>query len=333
MRKIFGSGKRGNDGRGLQLYYASDVHGSDPCWRKFLGAGKFYGAQVLIMGGDLTGKAIVPVHRRAGGDQIEHVASFMGDQRVARTDRELDELLEAIRYNGMYPWVASDDEIAAMRADRDAAAQRFEAVMLGELRRWMELADERLAGQDVRVLAIPGNDDPWATDDILRSSRTVEDCDERVVEVAGHEVLSCSYANRTPWDSPRELDEDELYVRLRALADQLERPERAIFNLHVPPHDSGLDRAAEVDKATMSYVLEGGQPRQVPVGSTAVRQLIEECQPLLSLHGHIHECRGVTTIGRTVAINPGSEYNSGRIHGALITLAEDRIAARQLVVG
>src|SRR5581483_4936375 len=112
MRKIFGSGKRGNDGRGLQLYYASDVHDSDPCWRKFLGAGKFYSAQMLIMGGDLTGKAIVPVHRRTGGNQIEHVASFMGDQRVARTDRELDELLEAIRYNGMYPWVASDDEIA-----------------------------------------------------------------------------------------------------------------------------------------------------------------------------------------------------------------------------
>jgi Icc-related predicted phosphoesterase len=229
--------------------------------------------------------------------------------------------------------VAGDEEIAAARADRDAAAQRFEEVMLAELRRWIDLADERLAGQDVRVLAIAGNDDPWTTDDILRASQSVEDCDERVVEVDGHEVLSCSYANRTPWDSPRELDEDDLYARLRGLADQLERPERAIFNLHVPPYDSGLDRAAEVDKATMSYVLEGGQPRQVPVGSTAVRQLIEEFQPLLSLHGHIHECRGMTTIGRTVAINPGSEYNSGRIHGALITLVEDRVAARQLVVG
>ena len=45
----------------LQLYYASDVHGSDVCWRKFLGAGRFYGVQALIMGGDLTGKAIVPI--------------------------------------------------------------------------------------------------------------------------------------------------------------------------------------------------------------------------------------------------------------------------------
>jgi Icc-related predicted phosphoesterase len=328
--KIFGSRKRDDDAEVLQLYYASDLHGSYPCWRKFLGAGKFYGAQLLIMGGDLTGKAIVPVERRANG---EHVATFLGDRRVARTDTEVDELLEAIRYNGMYPWVASEEEIAATRADQGAAAERFDAVMLAELRRWMELADERLASQDVRVLAMAGNDDPWATDDVLRSARTVEDCDGQVVQVAGHEVLSCSYANRTPWDSPRELDEDALYARLKGLADQLERPERAIFNLHVPPYDSGLDRAAEVDAATMSYVLEAGQPREVPVGSTAVRQVIEEFQPLLSLHGHIHECRGMTTIGRTVAINPGSEYNSGRIHGALVSLADDRIAARQLVVG
>ena len=45
----------------LDLYYASDVHGSDQCWRKFLGAGRFYGVSALIMGGDLTGKAIVPI--------------------------------------------------------------------------------------------------------------------------------------------------------------------------------------------------------------------------------------------------------------------------------
>ena len=328
--KIFASRKRADQDGGLQLYYASDVHGSEPCWKKFLGAGKFYGVQVLIMGGDLTGKAIVPVHRRADG---EHVASLLGDQRTARTPAEVEGLLSAIRYNGMYPWVATDEEIESTAADRDQAAALFESVMLAELRRWVELADERLGGQDIRGLVIAGNDDPWAADDVLQTARTLEFCDDRLIEVAGHEVLSCSYANPTPWASPRELDEDALYARIRALADRLERPERAIFNLHVPPYDSGLDRAVEVDPATMSYVRDSGQPREIPVGSTAVRQLIEEVQPLLSLHGHIHECRGVTTIGRTVAINPGSEYNSGRIHGVLVTLAEDRVAARQLVVG
>jgi len=60
-----------------------------------------------------------------------------------------------------------------------------------------------------------------------------------------------------------------------------------------------------------------------PVGSTAVRELIEEYQPPLSLHGHIHESRGKTRIGETIAINPGSVYSEGSLQGAVIDLADD----------
>ncbi|MGZ4481647.1 MAG: metallophosphoesterase family protein, partial [Gaiellales bacterium] len=51
----------------LTLFYASDIHGSDVLWRKFVNAGRFYGADVLVMGGDIAGKAVVPVVRRNGG--------------------------------------------------------------------------------------------------------------------------------------------------------------------------------------------------------------------------------------------------------------------------
>jgi Icc-related predicted phosphoesterase len=312
------------------VYHASDVHGSDQCWRKFLGAGKFYGADVLIMGGDLTGKAIVPVRTLDDGAWM---ASLLGEDRRARTDTELDELLAAIRYNGMYPWMASDREIDDMAADADAQRVLFEQVMLDELRRWTDLADARMADSPTDVLVIAGNDDPWTVDDVLKSSQAITFCDASIVEVHGHEVLSSSYSNRTPWDSPRELDEDALYNHLRQLTDQLERPHQAIFNLHVPPYDSGLDTAPEIDTATMSYVYEAGKPRQVPVGSTAVRQIIEEAQPLLGVHGHIHESRGVARIGNTVAINSGSEYNSGRIHGALVKVTPDTVVSHQLVIG
>jgi Icc-related predicted phosphoesterase len=309
----------------VRLYYASDVHGSERCWRKFLNAPAAYGVSALIMGGDLTGKAIVPVERTPGG----YAARFRGEDRVAATDGEQQELLESIRFNGMYPWVATRAEIAAAERDTDAL---FARLIEAELRRWVELADERAGAAPTGVFVMAGNDDPWFVDDVLARGEHLTFCDGTIVDVGGHEMLSCSYANPTPWASPRELEEDELYAKLRALADQLTDPAGAIFNLHVPPYDSGLDTAARLDDE-FRPVTSAGEPVMVPVGSTAVRQLIEEVQPLLSVHGHVHESRGVGTIGRTTILNPGSEYSNGTIHGAVVALAPDRVATRQLAVG
>ena len=79
--------------------------------------------------------------------------------------------------------------------------------------------------------------------------------------------------------------------------------------------------------------MDAGRAVMVPVGSTAVRSVIERHQPLLGLHGHIHEARGAKTIGRTVCLNPGSSYNTGRIDGALIYLEDDRVKRFQFVSG
>ena len=176
-------------------------------------------------------------------------------------------------------------------ADLNARDELFDDVMVAELRRWIELADDRTAKYNIETYVIAGNDDPWSCDQVLESATKVVACDDRIVAVNGHEMISCSYANPTPWRSPRELPENELYERINALAQQLERPESAIFNLHVPPYDSGLDIATELTD-DFTPVFEGGQPKQIPVGSHAVRQLIEEYQPMLALHGHIHESRG-----------------------------------------
>jgi uncharacterized protein len=311
------------------LYYASDVHGSDQCWRKFLGAGRFYDVNALIMGGDLTGKAVVPIQRDADGS---FTAEFLGETRSGRGDETLAELTEAVRYNGMYPWVASADEIARLRSDASARAELFERVLLDELRRWVGLADERMPPQGIAVYAMAGNDDPWSCDAILEGAEHLVACDLRVTEIGGYEMISCSYANPTPWASPRELDEDALYARVKTLADQLERPESAIFNLHVPPKASGLDTAFEIDDQ-LRIVVRNGKPHEIPVGSTAVRQLIEEYQPMLALHGHIHESRGAATIGKTLAINSGSEYASGRIHGVIVKLADASVLSHQFTIG
>jgi uncharacterized protein len=325
-----GRKRQTDDGTGTRLFYASDIHGSDLLWRKFLGAAAFYGADASVMGGDLLGKAIVPIERREDGT---FRAEFLGEERLVADGAELDELVAAVRFNGYYPWIASADEIAT-HADPARQEELFGVVAREDVRRWTELAEQRAPGNGsvASLYVMAGNDDPLYVDEILAASPAIEFCDDRIVKLGPHEMISSSYANPTPWDSPRELGEEDLYERLRGLAEELEDPSRAIFNLHVPPYDSRLDTGPDL-KPDLTPRMAGGSPVMKPVGSHAVRQVIEEYQPLLALHGHIHESRGETRIGRTLALNSGSEYNTGRLHGAVVTLGDDRVVSHQFVVG
>ena len=321
--------KRQKKGEVTRVFYAGDLHGSRLCWKKFVNAAAHYPADALVMGGDLTGKALVPIVREGDGSYRVEV---IGERRTARTAEELDQMQRAISDNGMYPLIVDPDEARGLATDAVRREEAFERALLDELRLWVRLADERLADSDVRAYVIPGNDDPWEVDAILASGSRVVACDERVEEIGPHEIASFGYSNRTPWQTPRELDEDEIYTRLKRLVDQLEEPGRAILNIHVPPYESSLDTAFEVGE-DLRYVTKGGRPHEVPTGSRAVRQIIEETQPLLSLHGHIHESKGVTKIGRTVAVNPGSDYGSGRLDGCLVHLAPNKVVNHYLVSG
>jgi Icc-related predicted phosphoesterase len=312
-----------------RLFYAGDVHGSRVCWKKFVNAAAHYPADALVMGGDLTGKALVPIVREGDGS---YVARVIGEQRIARTAEELDEMQKAISTNGMYPLIVDPEEARDLAENPTRREEAFEAALLDELRLWVRFADERLGGTGTRAYVIPGNDDPWSIDEVLAAGENVVACDERVEMLGPHELVSFGYSNRTPWQTPRELDEEEIYLRLKRLVDQLEMPERAILNVHVPPYESSLDTAFEVDD-DLRYVMKGGRPHEIPTGSRAVRQIIEETEPLLSLHGHIHESKGVTKIGRTVAINPGSDYGSGHLDGCLVHLEPDRVVNHYLVSG
>jgi uncharacterized protein len=312
-----------------RLFYAGDVHGSRVCWKKFVNAGTHYPAEVLVMGGDLTGKALVPIVQQGDGS---YAAKVIGERRLAHTAEELAQLQSAISTNGMYPVIVDTDKAQDLAEDPERREEAFEEALLAELSLWMELADQRLAGTGCRAYVIPGNDDPWSIDPVLASAACVDACDETVRQVGSHELLSFGYSNRTPWKTPRELDEDEIYSRVKALADRLESPRSAIFNIHVPPRESSLDTAFEVDDQ-LRYVTKGGRPHEIATGSSAVRQIIEETQPLLSLHGHIHESKGVTRIGRTVAINPGSDYGSGHLDGCLVHLEPERVINQYLVSG
>ena len=130
-------------------------------------------------------------------------------------------------------------------------------------------------------------------------------------------MLSFGYSNRTPWHTPRELPDDEIQRRVEKKAAAVERPERAVFNFHVPPARTAIDKAPALD-GSLKPVVKGGTVQMQSVGSEGVRRVLERYEPMLGLHGHIHESRGAVRLGRTLAINPGSEYGDGVLCGALL---------------
>ncbi|MHB8460312.1 MAG: metallophosphoesterase family protein [Candidatus Limnocylindrales bacterium] len=301
----------------MRLYFCSDIHGSEICWRKFLAAPSFYGADVIVVGGDITGKFIVPIIRQPNGHAE---AEFLGVARRTTTATDLLTLKRRIADAGQYAFEASREEYDATAADPVAVDRLFHRLVSERVGTWLELAAERLANSGVRCLVSGGNDDFFEIDEVLAGSSVIEDPNGRRLELAdGFEVIGMGYGNPTPWACPRDISEAELAQRITALADEVRDPSRAIFNFHVPPHASGLDMAPRLD-ADLRMTLTSGGPELVPVGSTAVRDAIERYRPMLALHGHIHESKGVGRIGPTTIVNPGSEYAEGVLNGALIEL-------------
>jgi uncharacterized protein len=313
-----------------KIYFATDIHGSEVCLRKFLNAAKFYGCDTIIMGGDITGKMIVPIVDRGQG---MHTATLYG-RKYEVTEDGVAKLRKTIADAGYYAYETTAEETEQLNADPDAVTQLFAKLMHDTLGRWLELAEDRLAGSGVRCFFAPGNDDPAFVDDILRSSALVINPEESLVDLGdGITMISVGYSNKTPWDSPRELPEDQLAAYIGEQAEALGNTDRVIFNFHVPPRDTPIDQAVLLDPE-FRPIMKGGMPVISGVGSTAVRAALEKYQPMLSLHGHIHESRGEARIGRTLAINPGSEYSEGVLRGAIITLSGKKgVRGYQLVAG
>lgn len=311
-----------------KLFFATDIHGSDICWNKFLNAGKFYEADVLILGGDMTGKAIVPfIHQ--GGDHYR--ITLLEQTYDISTEDELKEMTKRVRSRGYYPYVTNPDELLDLQNKPDLVNEIFHYEVLRVVQQWMSVADKKLDGTDMKVYCCPGNDDMEEVDAIVRASRRVILAEGQVTPLDSiHEMIASGWSNRTPWNTHREEDEEQLRVRYEAMISGLKDPRNSIFNIHVPPHKSGLDEAPELDE-NLRPVLAGQALK--PVGSTALRTAIEKTQPLLSLHGHIHEGRGTSRIGTTLCINPGSMYEQGTLLGALVTLGRNKIENYVLTTG
>lgn len=299
----------------VRVLYSSDVHGSEQVWLKFLRAIDEYDADIALMNGDLTGKKIVPIAKMKDGTWTTPPGIF-GKEWKLKNMEEVEKLAERIRYAGMYPFITTYDEVMEISRDPKKQDKLFEKMMVESIERWMKLIVEKVDLSKVRVIVNPGNDDIFSIDPIIKKyeketdGRIIYPLDKVVWLDDKHPMISCEWTNPTPWDTPREEPEDKLKKRLEKKFKMVDDHENLVCNFHCPPYDSGLDMAPKLDK-NLKPILIGGHPVMVPVGSTAMREVIEKYQPLLGLHSHIHESPGEVHIGRTLCINPGSEYDRG----------------------
>jgi Icc-related predicted phosphoesterase len=303
-----------------RIYFAADAHGSSLVWRKWLTAPTQYKADVLLFCGDLTGKMIVPIIQLEDGTWTTHAFNKV---HKFKTREEADKLVESIEKTGWYPYRCSAQEFLELQKNPDKLDKLFKEQMAGRVSSWLKLLLEKVDIKEKTVVCMPGNDDEKIVDEVIQSfeSDGIIYPLNKVVEIAKkHEMISLDYVNPTPWKTPRECTEDELKKKIDGLVSKLKNPANAIFNFHCPPYDTYLDLAVKLDKD-----LKPSRDERVHVGSKAVRDAIDKYQPLLGTHGHIHESFASQEIGRTVVVNPGSEYTEGILRGFIIDLADDKI--------
>lgn len=313
-----------------RIVFATDIHGSEDCFRKFLNSAAVYHATTLILGGDILGKQLVGMLRDGDGT---YRCTYGEDSFSGLDESGRAELTRTIRRFGDYVAVGSPEELAGL-ASVDEADRTFRAAVYKSVTDWVTLADERLRGTGVRCFVAPGNDDFLEIDPALQGSECLEFAENRCLELDDlYDIITTGYSNPTPWETERELPEPELHARLDDMARQARPSADLIVVAHPPPHDSGLDRAPALDDQFGMKLRPGSGLDTAPVGSTAVRAFIEEHQPLLGLHGHVHESAGAIRIGRTLCVNPGSHYGRGVLCAALVELGDGGIVSHQFVSG
>jgi Icc-related predicted phosphoesterase len=311
-----------------RILFATDMHGSEGVWRKFLNASAMLKVNIAICGGDLTGKMIVPVVEQK---DKKFAYYFMGKNHVVEK-LELDATFKNIRGIGYYPYQTNEKEYEEMTKDPKKVDQVFQEVMVSTLKNWLDLIPQKVPSE-TKVVVCPGNDDRPDVDELVNSHKSVLNGEGKIIEVdESHEMISCGWVNPSPWKTAREEEDDKLEERLEKYISLVQNKENAIFNFHAPPYQTKLDEAPLLDEE-LNPIIQGGSTVMVPVGSKAVRKMIEKYQPFLGLHGHIHESSGSLKIGRTYSVNPGSEYAEGILRAFFIEFTGNRIGKLQRIEG
>jgi len=304
----------------MRIFFSVDVHGSTLVWRKWVRAYDVYRVDTLVLAGDLTGKVLVPIIKQSDG---VWTATYFGRRWVLKSEGEVRDFEERLEGSGAYFVRVTKEEFEELRSNPKKVEELMVKLMCDRLRSWLKFLVTHVDTKKVLTIVMPGNDDEYVIDDVIKEfeDEGIIYPVDKVLELDDLEVISSPYVNPTPWRTPRELEEKDLERHLRKLVSSLRRPEKAVLNLHCPPHNTHIDLAPKLTKDLRPIVVAGFVQYE-HVGSRAVRKVIEEYQPLLGLHGHIHESGGADRIGRTVVLNPGSEYGEGVLRGYIVEVLD-----------
>jgi Icc-related predicted phosphoesterase len=307
--------------------FASDLHASDLAFRKFISVALQYKVNVAVTD-ELTGKFIIPaVKQKDGSVRFQ----FRDETVTARTDAERQSEENKAGNVGNYVLYCTSEEYEQLKSKTGFQDELFKNLVSERLRRWAAFAEEKLKGKVDTVIMMPGNDDEAYIDDVLAESKFITNPEGKMMKLGGNEVIATGMANMTPWKCPRDVEEDVLEKLLEKLCAQVTDWKHAIMITHCPPYDTKIDKAPKLDEK-FNVVYSGGAPVMIPVGSTSVRKVIEKFQPLLGLHGHLHEGKGIDHIGRTTLINSGSEYYKGLLSAALVNLEDDKVKGYMFLI-
>jgi Icc-related predicted phosphoesterase len=317
------------------LFFATDLHGSERTYRKFINAGKFYNANVLVMGGDISGKLLIPIIQEGNGN---YRATIQGRTEHYSTQAELQAIQEKIGILGFYYQVMSEEEFKHLQEDPARVDNLFHELARKRLEAWVDLAETRLAGTGIKCFVTGGNDDDPEVLEAIHKEGTQSffACEGECVNVDdAHTMISVGYSTPTPWNTPREIPDEQLGQIIEQMIAKVPDTTHTIFNFHDPPINSTLDTCPKLDWTTdpPTPIVSAGQIVMHGAGSQSVREAIEKYQPMLGLHGHIHEAQGMVKIGKTTCINPGSEYGEGILRGCLVTFADGSIEGFQMTSG
>jgi Icc-related predicted phosphoesterase len=315
-----------------KIFFATDLHGSARCYDKLLSAAKFYKAEVLVLGGDLTGKMLVPIVDMNDGT---FKASYVG-VRTLRGVQEVKALEQEISDSGYYPYPCSKAEMDELNASKEKVDRLFMTVMKDSLKKWIDRAEPFLADLGVTCYLTGGNDDYQEILDAINDTPHVKNADHKLVKIDElHDMVNLGWSNPTPWKCPRDHTEEELEAVTEKMLSSVTDIQNCVLNIHVPPINCGLDTVPKLDDSVFppKPVFDKGQAVMIGAGSTAIRSAIEKHQPLVHLCGHVHESRGTTRIGKTLIINPGSDYPEGMLRGAIVNIGDKKVLSFQLTSG
>lgn len=318
-----------------RLFFATDLHASERTYRKFINAGKFYDVNILVMGGDITGKLLIPIIKEKNG---HYRVTLQGRVEQLTTDEELKSLMARLDILGFYYKTMDEDEFRTMSSDENAVSALFNELARQRLSNWVDLAEERLAGTGIKCFVTGGNDDEPEVLNVMKreGNKSFFACENEMAYVDDdHSMISVGFSTPTPWKTPREVSDEQLGEMIEEMAAKIPDMNKAIFNFHDPPVDSSLDTCPKLDwsKDPPEQIMQGGQPVLFGAGSRSIRNAIEKYKPMLGLHGHIHESQSVAKIGRTTCINPGSEYAEGVLRGCLVTFVDGEVQGYQMTSG